>query len=128
MHGSCKFSSEIAALCGELSECDVFENPLPPFSEGSLDSDKKVLFYAGLPNFKALEAVFDHVVNTLPVNGYCSLSLFQKFMCTILKLRLNDSIQNLAFLLYVSKATVSRVLLKWRTQMDLRLLSNLARL
>jgi len=94
---------------------------VPPFSEETLDSDEKVLFYTGLPNFKVLKAIYDHVVNTLPVDGYCSLSLFQQFMCTILKLRLNDPIQHLAYQFNVSKATVSRILSKWLTQMDIRL-------
>jgi len=57
----------------------------------------------------------------LPVEGYCCLSLFQQFMCVMLKLRLNDPIQHLAFQFNVCKATISRVLLKWLAQMDLRL-------
>ena len=128
--GSCKCQSEIAALRAELSKCyatideltlKVQQLSVPPFSEETLDSDEKVLFYTGLPNFKVLKAIYDHVVNTLPVDGYCSLSLFQQFMCTILKLRLNDPIQHLAYQFNVSKATVSRILSKWLTQMDIRL-------
>ena len=47
--------------------------------------------------------------------------MFQQFMCTILKLRLNDPIHNVVFQFSVSKATISRILLKWLAQMDLRL-------
>ncbi|XP_065912378.1 uncharacterized protein [Dysidea avara] len=127
--GSCKCQSEIAALRAELSKCyatideltlKVQQLSVPPFSEETLDSDE-VLFYTGLPNFKVLKAIYDHVVNTFPVDGYCSLSLFQQFMCTILKLRFNDPIQHLAYQFNVSKATVSRILSKWLTQMDIRL-------
>ena len=70
---------------------------------------------------KILKAVYDHVVATLPVEGNSKLSLFQQFMCTILKLRLNSQIQDLAFRFNVSPATVSRVMLKWLSQMDIRL-------
>ena len=128
--GSCKCQSEVQALREELSKCyakineltmKVQQLSLPPFSEETLNSDEKVLFYTGLPNFKVLKAIYDHVVSTLPVDGYCSLTLFQQFMCTILKLRLNDPIQHLAFQFNVSKATVSRILLKWLTQMDIML-------
>ena len=42
-------------------------------------------------------------------------------MCTILKLRLNIPLQGLAYQFGVSKATVSRIFLKWLTQMDIRL-------
>ncbi len=33
----------------------------PPFSESTLQSDDRVKFYSGLPNFKILKTVFDHV-------------------------------------------------------------------
>ena len=70
---------------------------------------------------KILKAVYDHVVATLPVEGNNKLSSFQQFRCTILKLRLNSLIQDLAFRFNISPATVSRVMLKWLSQMDIRL-------
>lgn len=63
----------------------------------------------------------DHVVKILPVDGSCKLLLFQQFMYTILKLRLNDPNQHLEFQFIVSTLTVLRILLRWLTQMDIRL-------
>ena len=128
--GSCKCLSQNAALREELSKCysTINESSLkiqqlsnPSFSEETLDSDEKVLFYTGLPNLNVLKAVYDHVVKSLPVDGSCKLSLFQQFMCTVLKLRLNDPNQYLAFQFHVSTLTVSRILSRWLTQMDIRL-------
>jgi len=61
-----------------------------PFgSEETLDSDERALNFTGLPNMKILKAVFHHVVTTLPAEGNGKLSLFQQFICTLMKLRLN---------------------------------------
>jgi len=45
-------------------------------SEGALDCDKKVSLFTGLPNFKILKAIYDHVVATIPIEGTGILSLF----------------------------------------------------
>ena len=42
-------------------------------------------------------------------------------MCTLLKLRLNSPVQDLAYRFDISKAIVSRIILKWLIQMDIRL-------
>ena len=94
---------------------------LPPFCEESLKDDNTVLFHTGLPNFKVLKAIFDHVLQTLPNEGLIKLTPFQEFMCTLLKLRLNTPLQGLAYQFGISKATVSRIILKWLTQIDIRL-------
>jgi len=61
-----------------------------PFaSEEMLYNDKEVVLLTGLPNFKILKALFDHVVKTMPVEGTGKLSLFQQFTCYLMKLRLN---------------------------------------
>ena len=48
---------------------------------------------------------------------------FQEFMLVMLKLRLNSHVVDLAYRFDVSPATVSRIILKWLTQMDIRLKS-----
>ena len=68
-----------------------------------------------------LKAIFVHVSKTIPSEGVGKLTQFQEFMCTILKLRLNTPLQGLAYQFGVSKVTVSRIILKWLTQMDIRL-------
>ena len=42
-------------------------------------------------------------------------------MCTLLKLRLNSPIEDLAFRFSISSSSVSRILSKWLKQMDLRM-------
>ena len=80
------------------------------------------MFYTGSPNIKVLRVIFDHVIKTVPMEGTCKLAPFQQFMwCTLLKLRLNCPIQDLAYRFDISKATVSRIILKWLIQMDIRL-------
>ena len=128
--GKCKCSTQIKVLNEELAMCHTtIENlsaklklQLPPFSEESLKDDESVVFYTGLPNIKVLRAIFDHVVKTMPMEGTCKLVPFQQFMCTLLKLRLNSSLQDLAYRFDISKTTVSRIILKWLIQMDIRLL------
>ena len=51
-----------------------------------LSSDEKVVLLTGLPNFNILKAVYDHVVVTMPIDGTGKLSLFQQFMCCLMKL------------------------------------------
>ena len=94
---------------------------LPPFCEESLKDDNIVLCHTGLPNFKVLKAIFDHVLQTLPNKGINKLTPFQEFMCAMLKLRLNTPLQGLAYQFGICKATVSRIILKWLTQIDIRL-------
>ena len=94
---------------------------LSPFCEESLKDDNTVLFHTGLPNFKVLKSIFDHVLQTLPNEGLSKLTPFQEFMCTLLKMRLNTPLQGLAYQFGISKATVSRIILKWLIQMDIRL-------
>jgi len=49
-----------------------------PFgSEEALFSDDKVSLLTGLPNFKVLKALYDHVVATLPVEGTSKITLLQ---------------------------------------------------
>ena len=121
--GKCKCASEIKALNEELRICRStidclsmkLKEQLPPFCEESLKDDSVVLFHTGLPNFKVLKAIFDHVLQTLPNEGVNKLTPFQEFMCTMLKLRLNTPLQGLAYQFGICKATVSRIILKWLT-------------
>jgi len=90
-------------------------------SEEALFNDEKVLLLTGLPNFKVLKALYSHVVATLPVEGTGKLTLFQQFVCSLMKLRLNCPGPFLASLFDVSAGSVSRIIVKWLVQMDVRL-------
>ena len=89
-----------------------------PLSEETMQSDECVVFYTGLPNFKTLKCVFDHTMQFIPSSESTKLTPFQEFVAVMIKLRLNCPSQDLAHRLSVSQATISRILLKWLTEMD----------
>ena len=62
--------------------------------------------------------MFAFVCKSIPSSHSIKLSAFQEFITTTVKLRLNCQVQDLAYRLGVSTATVSRILLKWLTAMD----------
>ena len=69
-----------------------------------------------------MKAVFGHVSRTLSSDSSTTkLSPFQELMCTLLKLRLNSPIEDLAYRFDVSPSTISRILSKWLKQMDTQL-------
>ncbi|XP_065896022.1 uncharacterized protein [Dysidea avara] len=129
--GSCKCADEVIRLKEELLKCheiiqelsSKLELHLPPFCEESLKDDSIVSFYTGLPNLKVLKAIFNHVCITLPGerSAQCKLTKFQEFMVVMLKLRINPPLVDLSCRFNVSPSTVSRILLKWITQMNIRL-------
>ena len=109
--------TKIESLSEQLAQFDQH----PPFVEQSLVDDHYVHFYTGLPNANILKSVFDHVVKTLPVDKSTKLGPFQEFMVVMLKLRLNSPVEDLSYRCGVSISSVSRILLKWLKQMDIRL-------
>ena len=129
--GNCKCADKVTALEEELQKCHKtiqelsakLELQLPPFCEESLKDDSIVSFYTGLPNIKVLKAIFNHVCVTLPSerSAQCKLTKFQEFMVVMLKLRINPPLVDLSYRFNVSASTVSRILLKWLNQMDIRL-------
>ena len=92
-----------------------------PFTESFMQkaADRYIQHYTGLPNFKVLKTVFDFVTPKEEVHR--KLSPFQEFIITLIKLRLNLSLQDLSYRFNVSPPTISRILLKWLTILDTRL-------
>ena len=126
---SCHCSSEVESLRKELADakhriqllqCEL-EKHVPPFCEEYFINDEFTQFYTGLPNIKIVKAVFEHVYKTLPGERATKLSAFQEFICTLLKLRLNSPLEDLSYRFGVSTSTVSRILVKWLRQMDIRM-------
>ena len=68
-----------------------------PYTKESLTSDHIVKFYTGLPNKKVLKAVFNLVKRSVQGCENSKLTWHQEFMATVMKLRLNCQIQDLAF-------------------------------
>jgi len=109
----CDCASKVESLQKELgyykdkadSLMKQLNDHLPPFCEESFISDEHIIFHTGLPNFKLLKAVFDHVAKGLPADGASKLFQFQEFRCVMLKLRINLPSKFMSFLFHVSPAT-----------------------
>ena len=92
-----------------------------PFSEMFMQGNAAdVRFYTGLPNSQVVKLVFDFNQPYTKCDGL-KLSSFQQFMMVRLKVRMNSPLLDLAHRFGVSQPTVSRVLLRWLTAMDIRL-------
>lgn len=77
-----------------------------------MHNNDKVKYYTGLPSFLVLTVLFDHVKEYIPkprVNG--DLGQFERLIMTIMRLKLNLSVQDLAYRFQTSTSTVSRTFL-----------------
>lgn len=75
--------------------------------------DELTKFYTGLPNFQLLDAVFTLVKGLVRHSSINALPQFQEYVVTLIRLRLNVPLRDLAFRFDVSEATVSRIVMKW---------------
>ena len=75
-------------------------------------NDQKIRFYTGLPSFIVLETVFKFVSSQYHSNKF-TLSSFEEFMVTLMKLRLSLFEQDLAFRFGVHQSTISRIFRRW---------------
>ena len=98
-----KLIKENAALKEQLKQNSL--------SQDSFEEDNdKVLFYTGLPNLTLVLCIFNFVKDLLQSEGV--LSPFQKFLMTMIRLRLNLSGRDLGFRFGgISDSTVSRTFL-----------------
>ena len=111
-----------------------------PFSDESLHDHKYVRFYTRLPNLGVLKSVFEFVAppiySGLPNLGVLKsvfesvppliasatkLTHFQEFMVTLIKLRPDPPLKDLAYPFDVCSSSISRIMLKWLTILDTRL-------
>ena len=67
-----------------------------------------IKFYTGLPSYPRLTAVFNYVSSSSVENSCSTLPLFQQFLITLMKLRLNVSDQDIAYRFGISQSTVSK--------------------
>ena len=75
------------------------------------DDAKKVKYFTGLPNFAVLKAVYNLAAKELTESSDCSL--FQQYLITLVKLRLNVGDLDLAYRFGISQSSVSRYIHKW---------------
>ena len=125
----CDCSAKVEELQEQLAEsrkvidtlsAQVKEH-LPPFCEDRFINDDFTQTHTGLPNLRIVKAIFHHVAKTMPSEKATKLTSFQEFMCVMIKLRTDLPNKFLGYSFGVSPATVSRVILKWLVQMDIRL-------
>ena len=89
--------------------------------EGFKDNDEKVRFYTGLPNFMVLMTLFNFLEGCVTTTARTSLSKFQQFIMTLMRLRLNLTLTDLGYRYHVHESTVSRVFTLWINLMHTRL-------
>ncbi|PFX15514.1 Protein HEG-like 1 [Stylophora pistillata] len=87
----------------------LFVTAEKPFEENwSAGDDEKVAFYTGISGFDVLMTVFRHVSPHVNRKSM-TLSKFQEFILTLMTLKLNAPMQDLAYRFGVSRSTVSRI-------------------
>ena len=92
--------TENIILKGKLNELSIQE------SDAFKNNNDKVKFFTGLPHFAVLMVIFNFVSPLLKQNG--NLTKFQQVILTLMRLRLNISVQYLAYTFGVSASTISR--------------------
>lgn len=108
------FAEELPKCVDSSKETEEFDYlvagvpPQRPFYEDEfLNDDKKVNFYTGLPSLDTLKAVFLRL-NPFVTPKARHINCFQEFVMTLLKLRLNMPLEDLAYRFNVSVSTMSR--------------------
>ena len=121
------FEKELPTHVDASSQTDEFEylfSTAPkerPVDEFDLrNNDKKINFYTGLPSFEMLTIVFRQIEHFVARKSQL-LTPFQEFVLTLIKLKLNMPLEDLAYRFNVSVSTISRVFLAWMVAMDTRL-------
>ncbi|XP_029968250.1 uncharacterized protein LOC115403488 [Salarias fasciatus] len=92
-------------------------------SEDSFSCDDKVRCYTGLPSSQILKVLFNECSSYLAENS--ALSKFQQFIMTLMKMRMNLSMQFLSYMFDVNVSTVSRLFNSVIDVMYVRLLPRL---
>ena len=120
-------TSEIAQTKSQLAKQEMSEHFF------KFDDDK-VRFYTGLQTYQILMLIFGFIQPHIYVNARSALTSFQQVIMTLMKLRLNLPVQDLAYRFGTSTSTISRVftlvidvmykrlhfLLRWPTREELR--------
>ena len=88
-------------------------------SDSFKDNDDKVRYFTGLPSFAVMLVIFNFICPHMSLKS--TLSAFQQFLLTCMRLRLNVSVQYLGYCFGVSTSTASRVFLNTINVMHARL-------
>ena len=91
-------------------------------SESVITNDeRKIHYYTGLPSCTVLQAVFNITAKGIPTDDTQACTLFEQFLITLMKLRLNLGDQDLAYRFAISQPSVSRYTAKWLDLLSTRL-------
>ena len=100
-------------LVSNTDEMSTLKKEISLHKIGKLEwftNDEKVKFYTGIPNSKVLVAIFNFVKDHIKCSRSI-LSKFEKFSLTLMRMRLNLTLTDLAYRYCVSKSTTSTVFL-----------------
>ena len=77
------------------------------------NDESKIHYYTGLPSCAVLKAIFTITAKGLSRDDTQACTLFEQFLITLIKLRLNLGDQDLAYRFAISQPSVSRYVAKW---------------
>ena len=104
-----KYIDSLVDDCQSLrKEVAAFKESNRHMLESALEDETKVKFYTGLPSFAVLMTIVNLIVPHLK-QYKVNLTPFQMIVLTLMRLRLNLPIQDLAYRFDVSVSTISRV-------------------
>ena len=87
---------------------------ITPIDIARLEQDKEmVLFLTGISNYLLLMSLFSFLSESMSHAHRRGLTTFQEFLLTMMRLRLNLPLQDLAYRFNISKSTASRTFDKW---------------
>ena len=85
-----------------------------PIDINRLQQDNEMVsFLTGIPNYLLLLSVFSFLADSISQTHRNCLTMFQEFLLTMMRLRLNLTFQDLAYRFNISKSTASRIFDKW---------------
>ena len=104
-----KMEDAMNQASAELSDLRIKALDTQFTQEAFQNNQDKTNFYTGLPNFLVLMQVFQLCEPYIPCSPLSALSTFEQLILALLRLRLNLSLQDLAFRFKVSCSTASRI-------------------
>ena len=121
METICQLESELKSRNAELHNLreKILKASLTEYS--FRNDDEKVLFYTGLPNFLVMITLFNYLQDIVSLTARSSLSKFEQFVLTMMRLRLNLPLGDLGYRFGVSTSTAFRVFYTWLDVMFVRL-------
>ncbi|KAK3605553.1 hypothetical protein CHS0354_013194 [Potamilus streckersoni] len=104
--------SEIQHL---ITENTLLKNKLSSYKmnqESFCDNEEKVKYYTGMPSYMTLMTLFEFVAPYIPTSRGLEVGKFEKMIKTLMRLKLNLSLQDIAYRFQVSTSIVSRTFKK----------------